>query len=172
MGASPRWLCSFTNPECPSYSGLHTREGARATNVLARLRHLTAALYSWGMGYSLSEAAWPLVKLRFSARLTPAEADAYWADMGDLLARAEPHVLLVNATDMLMPEASFIRQQLRWTDEHRNAIVSHIRGVAFVLPSAIGRGVLRALQHFQPLPVAHQVFGSEEQALAWALSRL
>ena len=42
------------------------------------------------------------------------------------------------------------------------------RGIAFVVRSTLIRGLVRAVMHFQAVPVAHEWFANVEDAMAWA----
>jgi hypothetical protein len=45
------------------------------------------------------------------------------------------------------------------------------RGFAFVAPSAMIRGMVRAVLYIQPLPVPYAVFTELDEGIAWARER-
>ena len=123
------------------------------------------------MGYSYSDASWPVVELVFRQRANDADGAQYVRDVDALLARGEHYIVICDATDALMPEPSFIRTQAQWMQANIPKIQALNRGVALVLPSALTRGILRGLSHVAKLPVPYEVFETLEAARSWADTR-
>lgn len=56
--------------------------------------------------------------------------------------------------------------------ERQDVLSTHCVGMAFVIDSAMLRGGLRAIFHFQSPPSPHVVVRTIEEALRWAESKL
>lgn len=123
------------------------------------------------MGYVYDDRAWPVVQFRFSGRLTALENDRYFCDSDALLQAAPGFTCVLDGVAMQMPEVELVRQQANWIRTNRAAIRRVSRGFAIVAPSAVLRGMVRAVLHIQPLPVAHAVFAELEEGMAWARER-
>ena len=59
-----------------------------------------------------------------------------------------------------------------WMKEHLRSWKQVAVGSVFVITSPIVRGVLTALLWLQPLDMPHEVVGSLDEAMRWALERL
>ena len=123
------------------------------------------------MGYALDSSGWPIVQFKFIGRLTQLETDRYFADGDALVTGRRPYVCIMDGTVMLTPDVDFVRRQARWIHEHRQEMLQVNRGIAFVMPSALVRGLVRAVMHFQEMPVPHASFADLESALAWGQKR-
>lgn len=123
------------------------------------------------MGYELDATNWPILHFKFAGRLDQAEADRYFADGTALVTGGKPYVCVMDGTDMLTPQVEFVRRQAKWMDEHRVNMQQVNLGVAFILPSALIRGLVRAIVHYQDLPVPHVSFPDSASAWQWAERR-
>ena len=70
---------------------------------------------------------------------------------------------------MGMVPMSQARLQMNWMKEKGPRLAEICDGVAFVLTSAVHRGVLKAILTMQSMPVGFAVFASVEDAKAWLL---
>lgn len=115
--------------------------------------------------------AWPVVHFRFKGRPSAAETDQYFRDSDKLLSAAPGFACVLDGVDMQMPEVDLVRRQATWIRANRETIRVVCRGFAIVAPSAVLRGMVRAVLHLQPLPVPHAVFSELDAGIDWAESR-
>jgi hypothetical protein len=111
----------------------------------------------------------PLVVIRMSAAPTDDDFQSYLASCESLMVGDQLYsIMLVAMPHSPMPKTRHARAQAMWMKAHDAEIASHVASMAFVLPSPLARGVLRAVLQMQPLPVEHRVFRHEAEAAAWS----
>ncbi len=110
-----------------------------------------------------------LLKVHFKIGVpTDAEFEAYLARYDTYLRQWERFsVMFVTAPSMPMTKPRHAKMQATWMKAHEALIRQRVRGAAFVLPSPVARGVLRAILRMQGMPTAHAVFRDEGEAVAW-----
>ena len=123
------------------------------------------------MGYRFDTQAWPVVCFEFFGRLSADELTQYFADSDALMKRAEPYAAVMDASDMLVPEVEIVRKQALWLRENGAKLASVNRGIALVIRSSVIRGLVRAVIHFQEIPVAYEWFSDRDEAMSWASAR-
>ena len=107
-----------------------------------------------------------------SDRLSVAEVDCYFRDCDALVGQDKPYAAVFDCTGMLLPDAHQLRRQVQWIRENFKRVVVLNQGVAFVMPNLITRSILRAINHFEPIPIPYEVFPEVEPARKWAAERL
>lgn len=120
----------------------------------------------------IDDQHWPLVIFRFHGEVSPAQVEAYLERQEKFLARCEHMVSLVFADQVKMWDVPLLKRQAAWINHHQELLRRYSLGVAFVLRSPIGRGMLKAVLWMQPLPQPHAVCGSVEDALRWLRQRV
>lgn len=123
------------------------------------------------MPYRYHTDAWPVVRFEFIGRLSAEEITQYLADSDALIAGGKPFATVMDGSGMLLPEAEFVRKQAGWVRDHVEDMQRLNCGIAFVVRSTLIRGVVRAVMHFQEIPVPHAWFATLEDAMAWAASQ-
>ena len=114
-----------------------------------------------------------LVVVRYDGQPDEATFAAYLERYTALVSRGMPYAAIyVTMSGARMPPASYAKRQAAWMKEYAEVTGQYCRGLAFVLPSPLMRGVLRAILTMQPLGAPHVVLDDEQQALAWARARL
>jgi hypothetical protein len=104
-----------------------------------------------------------------SAAPTDDDFQRYLASCESLMVGEQLYsIVLVAMPDSPMPKTRHARAQATWMKSHDAQIARHVASMAFVLPSPLARGVLRAVLQMQPLPVEHRVFRREAEATAWS----
>ena len=116
-------------------------------------------------------SAWPVLQFRFSGRMNAAEHDQYFSDADWLLSAPAGFTCVLDGVAMQMPEVELVRRQSSWIRQNSAAIRSVNRGFALVAPSAVIRGMVRAVLHIQPLPVPYAVFAELDEGIEWARQR-
>jgi hypothetical protein len=115
----------------------------------------------------VDDSHWPLVVSTFGGTVTLRELDHYLEGMGSLLASGERSIALVVAEELQPFEFASIRRLALWSQANDPRIRAQSIGVAFVLPSLMTRGLLRAVLWMHPMPQPHAVFSTIEEAMAW-----
>lgn len=123
------------------------------------------------MGYCYHTDAWPVVRFEFIGRLTADEINQYLADSDSLIAAGKPFASVMDGSNMLLPEAEYVRKQAIWVRDHVEDMRRLNSGIAFVVRSTLVRGVVRAVMHFQEIPVPHDWFANVDEAMAWAATQ-
>jgi hypothetical protein len=123
------------------------------------------------MGYSFHTQAWPVVRFEFTGRLSADEITQYLADSDALVAGVKQYAIVMDGTRMQLPEAEFVRKQSLWIREHTEGMQRLNRGIAFVSRSTVIRGLVRAVMHFQSIPVPYEWFATLEEATTWAAAQ-
>lgn len=123
------------------------------------------------MGYRYHTQGWPVVCFEFLGRLSKEDLARYFSDADALVAGGKPYATIMDGSNMLMPEAEFVRRQVRWIQEHEQDMRRLNRGIAFVVQSTVIRGLVRAVMHFQTMPVTYAWFSKLEEATVWAAAR-
>jgi hypothetical protein len=119
------------------------------------------------------ERDWPLMVIRFSGAPTDAEFEAYLERYEGYLNREDRYgLVMVTEPNSPMTKSKHARMQAAWIKERFDRLSSRCVGIAFVLPSPMMRGVLKAILAMQTLPVRHFVASQEGPAREWIQSRL
>jgi hypothetical protein len=99
------------------------------------------------------------------------QLDEWLAKLERYLARGEKNLTLCITRDVRMWDPALLRRSAGWMKEHQEVIRERSLGFAFVLPSPIARGLLKALLWLQALPQAHKVTSTVPEALYWLSER-
>lgn len=105
-------------------------------------------------GVVFDTSAYPFVRIRFG-RFGDMEFDGFLAEMEELIKRPAPRVLLVDTTYSSIPTQAQRRRLTQWFSLHRARLKGEVTGIAFVVPSAVMRGVLTAMFWIQPFPAPY-----------------
>ena len=115
----------------------------------------------------VDERLWPLVIYRFRGLVSMDEMNKYLARQDVLLARHQPTLSLVIATETKLWETPVLRRQADWIKENQELLRRYSLGAALVIQSPIVRGMLKAILWIQPMPQPYAVFPTVEGALRW-----
>jgi hypothetical protein len=119
------------------------------------------------------ERDWPVMVIRFSGAPTDAEFEAYLERYETYLQREDRYgLVMVTEPNSPMTKSKHARMQAAWIKERYDRLSERCVGIAFVLPSPMMRGVLKAILAMQSLPVPYSVSATEEPARKWVRSRL
>lgn len=111
---------------------------------------------------------WPQVVIHFRGELTDEEFEAYLAEYENYLERRERYAaILITEPHSPMTKPRHAKLQTEWIAAHEQEIRSFCVGLAFVLPSVVMRGALRAMLWMQPLPVPYRVFATVPEGFEW-----
>ena len=102
----------------------------------------------------------------FAWSTTSRQLDAWFGKLDALLDRGDK-TLTVVAHDLKMWDPSMLRHAAEWMRTRKPRIATHGLAFAFVLPSPVIRGMLKAILWMAPLPAPHQVTSTVQEALTW-----
>jgi hypothetical protein len=130
-----------------------------------------------GKNIEISFVRRPLIVVRFVGLPNDDEFRGYLQAMAENLresiARKVSTALVIDTTVQVNPvSAAQRRLQADWIKEHERALRIGCAGTAFVISSALHRGVMTAVLWLQQLPYPYSVFGALHDAEAWCLARL
>lgn len=122
--------------------------------------------------FAIDESQWPLVRIRYDTSPSIEELDAHHARMDKMYEREGWRAVLIEVATGVSLNAPMRRRQAEWLARQRAVMASKCAGLAFVLPSALHRGMLTAVLWIQPLPAPHCVVSTVEEAETWCRERL
>lgn len=76
--------------------------------------------------------------------------------------------LIFELTKAPIPKVSYQLKQAHWMKANEDKIKTYCRGVAYIIPSAIMRNVLKFIFSIQKNPVPFKVFSTLEEGKVWA----
>jgi hypothetical protein len=121
---------------------------------------------------ALDDRRWPLLVVSFDGLAGNEEFDRYLTELGQYANRGETWCAIFDATRSVGAPASHRRKMAQWIKNHESALARHSAGAVFVIRSSLVRGVLTAIFWLQPLPHAHAIVSTLEEAETWAKTRL
>jgi hypothetical protein len=120
----------------------------------------------------IDESRHPLVLVTFDGALSEPEFDDYLRSMSRFIDRRTKNVTILDARKAKSPTATQRAKQAAWLKTNRVALQEYSCGSVFVIDSALVRGGLTAILWIAPMPVAHAVVATLEEAERWAFARL
>ncbi len=114
----------------------------------------------------------PILVVRFEGLVSDAEFETY---LGDMEAQLKPGERVCTILDARVAGRAPPRQrkmQADWLARNAARLRQCSVGSVFVITSPLVRGVLTAILWLQPMPVAHAVVATMEEAERWANARL
>lgn len=111
---------------------------------------------------------WPLVVVRYPPAFSDEEWSAHGDELDGLFARRAQFLLLSDASRIVSPpSAKQRRYAAQRVGARRDDWRRLCRGVAFVTPSPMVRGIMIAINWAAPPPFDQRVFATLEEAEAW-----
>ncbi len=121
---------------------------------------------------TVDETLWPLVIFRSRGVLNDAQFDQYLRAYDRVLGRRELYAALFDAREAKPLEVGHAKRQAKWIADNSEALKKYNVGIAFVIPSPMIRGVLKAILWMRPMPQPHIVFQTVHEALPWLIEKL
>ncbi len=120
---------------------------------------------------TLDDSLWPLLVVRFGAA-TEGALDAYLAARQEYLARAQPHVVIIDTRALHLPPTRLRQRYTDWLNANARAVREWTLGTAYVIASPAVRMMMSAIRHFAPLTTPFVVTPTLPPSAAWAAERL
>ena len=114
----------------------------------------------------------PIYFISFIGVPTDAQFDGYLEKLTRITMRLEPRALIYDASASGATPPSHRKKMAEWMKRYEAQVRAGTVGTAFVLPSAIMRGVLTAILWVQPMACPHAVVATVAEAKAWCQARL
>ncbi|MCA9633418.1 MAG: hypothetical protein KC766_37470 [Myxococcales bacterium] len=113
------------------------------------------------------ESEWPILRVIFDVSLTPEEVDEYLARCAEMLARRERMALLIDARKAEIPDAKTRARFVDFFETQRPRTRRYIAGMAVVLQTAMGRGVVTAITWIESPTFPVKSFEHASEARMW-----
>lgn len=120
----------------------------------------------------IDDARFPLVVIVFEGIADDREFAGYLAWMDQQLTRRVRCAFVLDATRAGRSPATQRRKQAEWMKANEPTLKKYSAGYAFVIDSALVRGALTAILWLQPMPAAHIVVATIQEAELWASNQL
>jgi hypothetical protein len=117
---------------------------------------------------TISDQKAPVYVATFEGITTDAQFDDYPSQLSKLAHLPHVKAFVFDARNNGTTPPSQRKRMADWMKQHENQIRERTAGCAFVLPSALQRGVLTAILWLQPMACPHTIVGTLEEALAWS----
>ena len=118
--------------------------------------------------YEFDESQWPHLRLVMIRKPSDDEFSAYLDEYETYLTRSDRYGVLYDVDPSVgMISVAQARMQANWMKHNASRLRLRCFGVAFVLPSAVHRGVLKAIFKMQPIPTDYRVVRTLDEAHLW-----
>jgi len=115
---------------------------------------------------------WPVAEYKFDGQQTKEDIE-YLVDCWDAIAHRETTFVFITKINTFKPEIAHVKPLARWAIDHMDLLKKYCRGNAIVSDRAMAAQLLlNSFLILAPLPYPTTIFGLEEDAKAWADSRL
>ncbi len=117
----------------------------------------------------------PLLVIRFEGVVDDVAFDRYLSDiheLGERRSAGERYAMIIDGRGGGRPTPAQRHRQTEFIKTHSRDLAARCAGAAFVITSAVGRGVLTALLWVQPMPYEHVVVSTMLEAEDWCNKRL
>lgn len=123
--------------------------------------------------YTIDKTAFPIIRIKFNpVEPSEEEFEQYLKDMEEFVLAETPYLRIFNASEAKYLSAKFRIRQAEWIKKHKEAIKTYSMGSVFVIPSLIVKVVFQMITIVSPLPDAHTVVSSMEDAEEWAKKQI
>jgi hypothetical protein len=120
----------------------------------------------------IDETRFPIVVVEFFGTPTDRQFGEYLTGMTQVLDRASPYALIMDATRSTSTPAKQRSLQAEWMKANHAKLERYSVGTAFVMTSPVVRGMLTAILWLQPLAAPHTVVATRREADVWVREQL
>jgi len=115
---------------------------------------------------------WPLLLLRYEGTVSLAEVEDCLTTFDRLAVRKQRFVSVSDISRVHMPSGDVLRRYAKWHRENQDLLRTFCLGSATIAPSALVRGILKAVNWLQPSPEPQVVVATLEEGLRFVEDRL
>ena len=120
---------------------------------------------------TLDDSLWPLLVVRFGDA-TERALEAYLAAREAYLARAQPHVVIIDTRAVHLPPPRVRQRYIDWLTKHERALRQWTLGSAYIIGSPAVRVMMSLIRHLAPMTTPFLVTETLPPSAAWAAERL
>lgn len=118
---------------------------------------------------TFDRSEFPVVSIHFTGeKETEANFQLYLDELGNNYEKREQFALIFELSKAPLPNMKYQLKQAAWMKENEPLIKKYCYGVAYVIPSAVMRNVLKFIFSVQQNPVEFKVFSTYEEGKTWA----
>ncbi len=110
---------------------------------------------------------WPIAVFWVGEGATEADVDAFILAADEVLARGEPYVAILDASELQRASPYARQRAVEWQKAHRAELAAHCLGTAFVLSSPLMRFITMTVLLLTDLPTPWRVCANVDAAIAW-----
>lgn len=115
---------------------------------------------------------WPLLVVKLGRGGTMQELDSYLAARDAWLRRGEPHVCIIDAREVNLPQGHLRQRYTDWLSEREAALRQWVLGTAYIIQSPAVRMMMSVIRHFARITTPFVVTANMQPAASWAAERL
>jgi hypothetical protein len=120
---------------------------------------------------TFDRSEFPVISIYFTGeKETKENFQLYLEELGNNYARKEQFALIFELTNAPIPNVKYQLKQATWMKENESLIKTYCHGVAYVIPGALMRNVLKFIFSVQQNPVEFKVFSTYAESQAWTKS--
>lgn len=120
----------------------------------------------------LDDSRFPLVTARFLGTATDEEFEAYLKSLEQLWLRKQRYALILDASEHVSSTARQRGMQAKWLADHDATLRQLSVASAFVITSAVVRGIATAVFWLQPMPMPHTIVATRAEAESFCIEQL
>jgi hypothetical protein len=120
---------------------------------------------------TLDDSLWPLLVVRFGDA-TERALEAYLAAREAYLARAQPHVVIIDTRAVHLPSPRVRQRYIEWLTKHERALQQWTLGSAYIIASPAVRMMMSLIRHLAPMTTPFLVTENLPASASWAAERL
>lgn len=120
----------------------------------------------------VDDSEWPVVRVVWPSSVDGPETERYLSRIRALMDRHEPHGYVHLLPDSGPPSAQVRKMIADYKNQNAAEARVYLKAYAFVVPSAMARGVLTAISWFAKSSYPEKNFDTEAPARAWVDAKL
>jgi hypothetical protein len=121
---------------------------------------------------TLDASLWPLLVVKLGRESTEQDLEAYLAEREAYLARAQPHIAIIDTRAVHLPSPRLRQRYTDWLSVHERALRQWTLGTAYVIDSPAVRMMMSVIRHFGKMATPFIVTATLPPSAAWAAERL
>jgi hypothetical protein len=152
--------------------------GPRGANAGAHRRRADVtgtggeAPYAARMPYGFDDERDPAIYMRLHGWLADADLQRMFADLDALIARERTFAVVLDCSELRVPELGQIRSLVGWFRRNFDAANRWHRGVACVITTPLLRGSLETAMQLQRMPMPVRTVKTADAGFGWVAAKL
>ncbi|HEX8823543.1 MAG TPA: hypothetical protein VF794_26715 [Archangium sp.] len=121
---------------------------------------------------TLDDSQWPVLVVKLGRDPTESAVETYLAAREAYLARAQPHVVVIDTRAVHLPSPRLRQRYTDWLCQHERALRQWTLGTAYVINSPAVRMMTSVIRHCARMATPFLVSETLPASAAWAAERL